>query len=152
MQMVLIIIWHFQLQLYCFYPFLNEFWSYKVINSHIISGVSFSALNSVDNPPAHRELRLVCIPVQVIILEIIQVIAGNYVLTFAQYNSTFISIAIVDVPLIILAMAGSCVLAFMQYSPTFILIMTVFIKAINQVVIALVVLESVAQSGAQSEA
>ncbi|KAA6375443.1 MAG: hypothetical protein EZS28_029030 [Streblomastix strix] len=48
----------------------------------------FSASNSVDNPTtlrdlrAHRELRLVWVAVQVIILEIILVIAGNYVLDY----------------------------------------------------------------------
>ncbi|KAA6373314.1 MAG: hypothetical protein EZS28_031159 [Streblomastix strix] len=52
----------------------------------------FNALNSVDNPPTHRELRLVWVVVQKSILEIIQAIADNY-----------------DVPFIILVMAGSCI-------------------------------------------
>ncbi|KAA6371554.1 MAG: hypothetical protein EZS28_032921 [Streblomastix strix] len=70
----------------------------------------FSVLNSLDNPPAHRELLLVRVAVQASLLlapkELIQAIASNYVLAFTQYNSTFASFTVADVPFIILAMAG----------------------------------------------
>ncbi|KAA6385397.1 MAG: hypothetical protein EZS28_019074, partial [Streblomastix strix] len=73
--------------------------------------IVFSVLNSLDNPPAHRELRLIRVAVQASVRltpkGLIQAIAGNYVLAFMQYNSTFASIIIADVPFIILAMAGS---------------------------------------------
>ncbi|KAA6360030.1 MAG: hypothetical protein EZS28_044443, partial [Streblomastix strix] len=88
----------------------------------------FGALNLLDNPPAHRELRLIRVAVQASLKLVPKGLADNYVLAFTQYNSTFASITIADVPFIILAMA------------------------INQAVKALVVLESVVQLEAQTEA